>query len=123
MSTKEQLVLSIKEWIKCDNDMKELQKSMKAIKERKKKLTDSIVTVMKNKEIDCFDLNDGKLIYGQTKTKSTINKQHLLTCLEKYFKENSNHDMVEDLTNFILDNREIKVKDVIRRKQQKIVDE
>lgn len=38
MSTKEQLVLSIKEWIKCDNDMKELQKDMKAIKEKKEKI-------------------------------------------------------------------------------------
>lgn len=123
MSTKEQLVYSIKEWIKCDNDIKEMQKQMKAIKERKKKLTDGIVNVMKNKEIDCFDLNDGKLIYSQSKTKSTINKQHLMVCLEKYFKETSNPNVAEDLTNFILDNREIKVKDVIRRKVQKNVDE
>ena len=123
MSTKEQLVYNIKEWIKCDNDIKEMQKQMKAIKERKKKLTDGIVNVMKNKEIDCFDLNDGKLIYSQSKTKSTINKQHLMVCLEKYFKETSNPNVAEELTNFILDNREIKVKDVIRRKIQKNVDE
>jgi hypothetical protein len=123
MSTKEQLVSNIKEWIKCDNDIKELQKMMKATKERKKKLTDGIVQVMKNKEIDCFDLNDGKLIYSQSKTKSTINKQHLMVCLEKYFKESASPNMAEDLTNFILDNREIKVKDVIRRKVQKNVDE
>ena len=123
MSTKEQLVFNIKEWIKCDNDIKEMQKQMKAIKERKKKLTDGIVNVMKNKEIDCFDLNDGKLIYSQSKTKSTINKQHLMVCLEKYFKETSNPNVAEELTNFILDNREIKVKDVIRRKIQKNVDE
>lgn len=123
MATKEQLVYTIREWIKCDNDIKEKQKEMKAIKERKKKLTDGIVQVMKNKEIDCFDLNDGKLIYSQSKTKSTINKQHLMVCLEKYFKETANPNVAEELTNFILDNREIKVKDVIRRKQQKNVDE
>ena len=43
--------------------------------------------------------------------------------LEKYFKESASPSMAEDLTNFILDNREIKVKDVIRRKVQKNVDE
>lgn len=123
MSTKEQLVYNIKEWIKCDNDIKEMQREMKAVKEKKKKLTDGIVQVMKNKEIDCFDLKDGKLIYSQSKTKSTINKQHLMVCLEKYFKETSNPGVAEELTNFILENREIKVKDVIRRKQQKNIEE
>ena len=123
MTTKEQLVSNIKEWIQYDNEIKQLQKQVKMRKEKQKGLTDNIVKVMKAKEIDCFDLNDGKLIYSQSKTKSTINKQHLMVCLEKYFKETSNPNVAEELTNFILDNREIKVKDVIRRKIQKNVDE
>ena len=116
MTTKEQIVNNIKEWIHYDNEIKRLQKEVKIRKEKQKGLTDTIVKVMKAKEIDCFDINGGKLIYSQNKTKQTINKQHILTCLEKYFKDNGDENMITDLTNFILENREIKVKETIRRK-------
>ena len=123
MSNKEQLVNNIKEWINYDNEIKKLQKEVKIRKEKQKGLTDNIVKVMKSKEIDCFDLNDGKLIYSQSKTKQTINKQHIMNCLEKYFKENSDENMITDLTNFILENREIKVKETIRRKIEKNIEQ
>jgi hypothetical protein len=123
MSNKEQLVNNIKEWINYDNEIKKLQKEVKIRKEKQKGLTDNIVKVMKSKEIDCFDLNDGKLIYSQSKTKQTINKQHIMNCLEKYFKENGDENMITDLTNFILENREIKVKETIRRKIEKNIEQ
>ena len=123
MTTKEQIVNNIKEWIHYDNEIKKLKKEVKIRKEKQKKLTDDIVKVMKAKEIDCFDLNDGKLIYSQSKTKQTINKQHIMNCLEKYFKENGDENMITDLTNFILENREIKVKETIRRKIEKNIEQ
>ena len=123
MSNKEQLVNNIKEWINYDNEIKKLQKEVKIRKEKQKALTDNIVKVMKSKEIDCFDLNDGKLIYSQSRTKQTINKQHIMNCLEKYFKENGDENMITDLTNFILENREIKIKETIRRKIEKNIEQ
>ena len=122
MTTKENLVNNIKDWIHYDNEIKKLKKEVKIRKEKQKKLTDDIVKVMKAKEIDCFDLNDGKLIYSQSKTKQTINKQHIMNCLEKYFKENGDENMITDLTNFILENREIKVKETIRHKIEKNIE-
>jgi hypothetical protein len=122
MATKEQLIGNIKEWIQYDNDIKHLQKEVKLRKEKQKLLTENIVKVMKAKEIDCFDLNDGKLIFSQSKTKGTINKQHILNCLENYFKNNKDENMISELTNYILDNREIKVKETIRRKMEKIIE-
>jgi len=123
MTTKEHLVNNIKEWIHYDNEIKKLKKEVKIRKEKQKKLTDDIVKVMKAKEIDCFDLNDGKLIYSQSRTKQTINKQHIMNCLEKYFKENGDENMITDLTNFILENREIKIKETIRRKIEKNIEQ
>ena len=123
MTTKEHLVNNIKEWIHYDNEIKKLKKEVKIRKEKQKKLTDDIVKVMKAKEIDCFDLNDGKLIYSQSRTNLTINKQHIMNCLEKYFKENGDENMITDLTNFILENREIKIKETIRRKIEKNIEQ
>ena len=51
METKEQLVNSIKEWIKIDNEIIQLQKDMKDRKTQKKQLTDTLMLTMKNNQI------------------------------------------------------------------------
>jgi len=119
MTTKEILVANIKEWIQNDNDIKELQREIKMKKNKKKLISDKLVDIMKTNEIDCFDVNDGKLIYTQNKVKTSLSKKHITACLEKYFNNTENKELVEDLSNFILDNREVKVTETIRRKQHK----
>lgn len=119
MTTKEVLVNTIKEWIQNDNEIKELQREIKSRKDRKKTISEKLVNIMKTNEIDCFDINDGKLIYTQSKVKTSLSKKHITACLEKYFKNSENKEIVDDLSNYILDNREIKVTETIRRKQHK----
>lgn len=119
MTTKEILVSTIKEWIQNDNDIKDLQREIKLRKDRKKIISDKLVNIMKTNEIDCFDINDGKLIYTQNKVKTSLSKKHITACLEKYFKNSDNKEIVDDLSNFILDNRETKVTETIKRKQNK----
>jgi hypothetical protein len=114
MNTKEELVENIKKWVSYDYEIKNLQKSMKEIREKKKELTKSLIDVMKNHEIDCFDINDGKLFYTKNKVKTPLNKNNLMNALEKYFENESIN--VEDVTNFILDNREIKIKENLKKK-------
>jgi|TARA_Y100000389_G_scaffold44237_1_gene38942 hypothetical protein len=114
MNTKEELVENIKKWVSYDYEIKNLQKSMKEIREKKKELTKSLIDVMKNHEIDCFDINDGKLLYTKNKVKTPLNKNNLMIALEKYFENESVN--VEDVTNFILDNREIKIRENLKKK-------
>ena len=75
METKDQLVNHIKEWLSIDEEVKLLKKEIKARQERKKELTKDLVDVMKNNEIDAFDINNGKLIYTKRKTKQAISKK------------------------------------------------
>ena len=90
MTTKEILVSTIKEWIHNDNEIKELQREIKVRKDKKKSISDKLVNIMKTNEIDCFDINDGKLIYTQNKVKTSLSKKHITSCLEKYFKNFGN---------------------------------
>jgi len=115
METKEQLVKTIKEWVDIDNRMRELAKQQKVLRESKKEITKDLVDVMKGNEIDCFDLNDGQLIYSQTKVKAPLNKKNLSIILAKYFGE-QHMDKVDDLTTHLLENREEKVRENVRRK-------
>lgn len=118
LEKKEQLIGNIKEWIQNENEIKVLQKELKVRKNKKKGLTDSLVSVMKNNEIDCFDLSDGKIIYTKSNVKSPISKKHLIDCLTKYFVDGSNIKP-EDVTRFILESRVESVKEGIRHKVNK----
>ncbi len=116
METKDQLVQHIKEWIGVDEEIKSLQKEIKTRKEKQKELTKDLMEVMKTNEIECFDLNDGKLVYTKSKTKQTINKKYLMSTLVKCLEDPKD---VEKVTEFILENREEKVRESIRRKIDK----
>jgi hypothetical protein len=117
METKEELVTNIKEWIKIDGEILKLQNEIKDRKNKKKALTESLVTVMKKNEIDCFDINGGSLIYKKSKVKKPINAKSLMTTLKSYFS--SNPVQAEEITKFVMDNREEQVKETIKRKIDK----
>jgi hypothetical protein len=117
MSTnaKEKLAQNIKGWINADKEIKLLTKKLKEYKDQKGKYTESLIEIMKTNEIDCFDINEGKIIYTQNRVKGVLNKKHLLNCLEKYFADKPTIEP-EEVTKFILENREIKTVENIRYK-------
>lgn len=117
METKEQLVSNIKEWIKIDNEISQLKNEIKERTNKKKALTEGLVTVMKSNQIDCFDINGGALVYKQNKVKKSISAKTLLATLQDYYKDDTK--TAEELTKYVLDNREEQIKETIRRKVDK----
>lgn len=117
MTTKEELVEHIKEWIQIDNEIKMLQKEIKERRNRKKELSESLLDIMKDNEIECFDINDGKLLYSQTKVRSSLSKKHLVSCLLQYF--DNDKEQALGLSQHILNSREVKIKETIKRKVDK----
>lgn len=118
MVSKDVLVTKIKEWIKLENEMKVLQAEVKLRRAKKKALSEELVGVMKEHDIDCFDMKDSKLLYTQNKVKAPLSKKHLLGCLQNYFDQHPNVDG-EEVAQYILDKREVKVKEGIRHKVPK----
>lgn len=113
METKEELVKALREWVKMDNDIRVLEKEVKKRRMQKKTISESLMHVMKQNEIDCFDINDGQILYKTTKTKKPITKASLLKTLSKYF--NGNTVRAEEVNEFILENREEVVRESIHR--------
>jgi hypothetical protein len=120
MTTKEKLTQNIKKWLQNEKEMKILQKELKERRAKKVEYSLTLVELMKNNEIDCVDINEGKIMYTQNKVKNTINKKHLMECMEKYFS-NEPDVQPDEIVKFILDNRTTNIKDVIRHKPPKIV--
>jgi phage gpG-like protein len=117
VNTKDELISNIKEWIKIDNEIVKLKSEVKEKTNKKKQLTESLVTVMKSNSIDCFDINGGALVYKQKKTRRTISGKFLLSQLEEYYKEQP--ELAKEITKKVLDNRIEVFKDEIKRKIDK----
>ena len=117
LETKEELISSIKEWIKIDNEILKHTKEIKDMKKKQKLLTNSLVTVMKNNQLECFDINGGKILYKKSKCKKPINTKTLLNTLKTYYNDAPNK--AEEITEYILKNREEVIKETIRRKLDK----
>jgi len=114
---KEQLVSNIKEWIKMDNEISKLKAEIKERTNKKKLLTENLVTVMRNNSIDCFDINGGTLVYKKNKVKKPINGKTLLAALKNYYK--TEPEIAEELAKHVMDSREEQIKEVIKRKIDK----
>jgi hypothetical protein len=117
METKEELVKTIKEWVKIDNEIRALQKEVKKRLDEKKNISKNLIDVMRNHEIDCFDMKDGQIMYSKKNVKKPISKKSLLDILAKYCEG----DVVKagEINTFIMDNREEVVRESIVRKISK----
>ena len=104
METKDQLVKTIKEWVKIDNEIRSLQKEANMRKTEKKKMSETLIDIMKKNEIDCFDIKDGQICYTKKNIKQPITKKVLLSILTKFFSGDGTR--ANELNEFILENRQ-----------------
>lgn len=114
---KEQLVSNIREWIKIDNEVAQLKAEIKERTNKKKVLTENLVTVMKTNSIDCFDINGGALVYKKNTVKKPINGKTLLVALQNYYK--TDPTIAEDIAKHVMNSREEQIKETIKRKIDK----
>ena len=116
MGTKDQLIKTIKDWVKIDNEIREIQTQLNIRKNEKKKISENLIHIMRENTIDCFDINDGSLVYKKNTVRKPINSKTLLASLQNYYKD---QNVAEDLTKYIMDNREEQIKETIKRKIHK----
>jgi hypothetical protein len=114
METKEQLINTIREWVKLDNEIRYLQKTMTTKKKEKKDMSLLLIETMKQNDIDCFDINDGQICYTTKNVRKPMTKKVLFDTLTKYFEG----DIIKatEINNFICDNRIQETQETIVRK-------
>ena len=110
------LIQKIKKWLEYESKITNLQKEIKELKKNRVIVSNEFKTIMKNKELDCIDVNDGKILYTTTEVKKGINKKYLAEVLTKYFDDGHRAD---EICKFILENRETSVKENIKLKKDK----
>ena len=113
LETKEELIQTIKKWVKIDNEIRALQTECNKRKAEKKTISNDLINVMKKHEIDCFDITDGQINYVKHTVKKPITQKMLLSILSSYYNE----DVLkaQEINNFILEQREEVIKEKISR--------
>lgn len=109
---KELLIELIKEWMNLETSLHLLKKETKIKNQQKKQLSEQLITIMKPCQIDRFDIQGGSLIYKKNKSKKPLNKKTLQSILQSFYPEKP--EMAQQLSQYILENREETVKDVIK---------
>jgi hypothetical protein len=112
--TKEQLKDHLRQWVRVENEISTLSAEIKKRKLIHQQLSASLLRVMKQNEIDCFDIANGRIVYSKTKTRAPLNNGQLKNALTTYYKEDV--EKANSLTEFLLASRVEKTKESIKMK-------
>ena len=115
---------SVKSWLVVDDQIKELNKKLKELKESKVGLTGTIVELMQKNNIDHCNLPNGEIIalkkslsYGAIKKEDITDAvKDLLT---KPIKKNDPGKVAEETAETLFSNREAKENTLLRRMKSK----
>jgi hypothetical protein len=118
MANKTALIQNIRDWISMDNEIRELNKELRLRKSKQKKISESLLTTMKENQIDEFDITGGKIMYNKTTSKKPITKKNLMGILSKYYKGDISQAI--EMNSFIMNNRDEVTKETISRKIDKL---
>jgi len=114
---KEILVENVNNWVKLDNSIIKLQSEIRELKKKKTDITNVLVDVMRKNNVDSFDMKDDSLLYKKTVVKQPINKMMLLEALQKFYQEDKTN-IAEKLVEHVLEQRQTKTRETIKRKSQ-----
>lgn len=107
---------NIKEWVQLDNELKLYNERTRTIRERKSELVEKILgedrEFGKNLNNRTIDISDGKLKFQNTKQTSPLTFKYLDECLHKIIR---NEKQVEQIIDYLKQNREIKLVPEIKR--------
>jgi DUF917 family protein len=112
--TKDQVKEYLRQWVRVENEIGTLQAEIKKRKLLHQQLSASLLSVMRQNEIDCFDLANGRVVYSKTKIRAPLNNGQLKTALTKYYKDDT--EKVNSLTEFLLASRVEKTRESIKMK-------
>jgi len=109
---KEALVENVNTWVSLDDEILLLQREIRELRKKKTDITNILVDVMRENNVDSFDMKDKSLLYKKQTIRQPINKKMLMNALEKLYKE----DEVNKIVECVLEQRQVKTKETITRK-------
>lgn len=114
VQNKQILIDIVKQWVTLDNQIRAMNKKLKELRNDKKEQNEKMIQVMKQNEIDNFDLKDGQIRYKKETKREPLTQKTLLKILSKH--PQLEQEQAKHLNQFIYDNRQVSEKEVVVRK-------
>ena len=108
------LINDVRAWLALDEEIKELQAVIRIKRKKRNGISEGLVSLMKTNEIDCFDIQGGKLLYTKRTTKKALSKKHLMRSLQEYYS--TDPSKASEIGVFVLNSREVVTRETIRKK-------
>lgn len=113
MNVMEEIKPVVREWIRLDNELRELKKAQQVRNKDKKMISERLIVLMREINMEGFDTKDGQILYSRKNVKKPITQGQLLNILSTYYR--GNEEKAVELNNYILENREEVVRESIKR--------
>tara|TARA_B110000438_G_C15387927_1_gene467706 strand:+ start:223 stop:597 length:375 start_codon:yes stop_codon:yes gene_type:complete len=110
---KEDCTEKVKEWLRIDDEVKEIMSKVKMLKQRQKEISHYIIHYMKVGGIENLTFSGGYLEFSTKKIKETLSKKKMSTLLNEYYKDDNSK--AGKLLNYINENQAIKEKVQLKR--------
>jgi hypothetical protein len=109
-----ELVPIIREWVRIDNEAKELQRKQTALRAEKRATTAMLVSAMKTGGIDRVALATGDISYSKTTVRKPLTQKSLAEILAAYYDNDAAR--VDEILGYIMDNRATETRETISRR-------
>ena len=116
--TKEQLKDYLRQWVRVENEITTLSTEIKKRKLIHHQLSTSLLEVMRQNDIDCFDIANGRIVYSKKMVRAPLNNGQLKQALSSYYKDDV--EKANSLTEFLLASRVEKTRESIKMKFPKM---
>jgi seryl-tRNA synthetase len=113
-SSKKYLIETVKKWVEIDNKLRQVTEVAKKLRKEKKERNQEMIQIMKDNEIDNFDIKDGNIQYKKENKREPLTQKKLLSILLEH--PQLNEEQVHGLNQFVFENRKVTEKESVVRK-------
>lgn len=106
-----------KKFANIELKIKELNTSLKTLREEKENVSEILKTIMTKENIEMITLNGYNIVLKNTKQYGSLNKEYLETSLSEFCNEaviNDTQSFASKAAEHVINNREVTEKQVIR---------
>lgn len=112
MTTREDVLQAIRRWHSVETEIKALNSKLRALRDERKKASDALLEIMRDNEVDAFELDNSKIRSSKRKVRSALTAKSLRTALTQYFQDDASVSS-EDLASFVMGTLPVNEKSIL----------
>ena len=111
------LIDTVKKWVEIDNKLRQVTEVAKKLRKEKKEKNEQMIRIMKENEIDNFEIKDGQIQYKKENKREPLTQKRLISILMEH--PQLSEEQVLKLNQYVFESRKVTEKETVVRKMAK----